>query len=460
MKLSPTGQRAIKLFLSVFAVYTLSWVVLFQTGINHTLIPSEDTLPGIYLPSSVIREGNLDLNEFSSFLLDRYPNQDDKTALPFYLRLINGRYVSGFPVVGPLLAVPVYLFPVLLFRPEAGSFLLPILAKISASVIASLSVVFIFLTALRFLTVPRATFLALIYGWGTSNFALSSQGLWQHGPVELFFAVALYLLVISEEGPKWAGLFLSLATLTRPTAFVPAAILSIYILWRHPRQFIPFVALALLPLIPWFWYNQVYFGSFMQHAYTTGVGTEGLWTGKFPEGFLGLWLSPSKGILIYSPVLILALLGGWRVLRNKKTLGEWNLLFRLFALIVVSYSLLMGKWYHWFGGWAFSYRMMVDVLPFLVLLLIPVLLGELSKQKRRIFTVLVLISFLVQLTGVVFYDGEWHARFDKGPKDTRWLWSVQNSELVYYGRKVFCGLTASSTSDYMKCQGFEEENVN
>lgn len=457
MRSSPTVHQAIKVFFFTFLIYTLSWFFVYVTGINRTLIPSEDTLPAIYLPSSIVLERDFDLNEYADLLISRYPNQDDKSALPFYLRLINGRYVSGFPVIGTLLAVPVYLIPVLLLRPEAGSFLLPILAKLAAAAIVALSVAFVYLAAMRFLDQRRATFLALIYAFGTSSFALSSQGMWQHGPVALFFSLAIYCLVKGvtfEKYVPWAGLFLSLATLTRPPVFVPVALLAFYVWWLHRRQFLLFVFLALLPLIPWFWYNHIYFGSFLQHAYTTGVGTEGLWTGKFPEGFLGLWFSPSKGLLVYSPILLLGVIGGIRVIRNRKVMGEWNLLFRYCALIVVSYSLLMGRWYHWFGGWAFSYRMMVDVLPFLVLLLVPILAKEVSKRGSRIIGVLFVLSVLIQLTGIVFYDGEWHARYDKGPNDTRWLWSVRGSELVYYGRKSICRMRSNSDVEYRKCQGF------
>lgn len=59
--------------------------------------------------------------------------------------------------------------------------------------------------------------------------------MWQHGASQLMFALALYFLVRGFEEPKktvWAGLFLSLPTLSRPTGAVVVVIVSFYLLLK------------------------------------------------------------------------------------------------------------------------------------------------------------------------------------------------------------------------------------
>jgi hypothetical protein len=71
---------------------------------NGVTKASGDTLPARYLPFSILREGNFDLNEFQ-FLYAQ--------GIPYYLRHLNSRYVSNYPVGPALAALPFYLIPAL-----------------------------------------------------------------------------------------------------------------------------------------------------------------------------------------------------------------------------------------------------------------------------------------------------------------------------------------------------------
>lgn len=411
---------------------------MYATGVNKTLIPSEDTLPAIYLPISLIKEKNFDLNEYYGFLVKKYPNQKNKAGIPFYVRYINGKYVSAFPVMASLLAVPIYLIPVLfLNNVPVDYFWPPILAKISASVMVSLSAVFIYLALRELLDKRQAVFLSLIYAFGTCSYALSSQGLWQHAPSQMFLSFSIYLLVAALKSPGLvclSGLALALATLSRPTGAIAALILTFYILHKHKKEIFKFILLTTPALLFMFWYNFVYVGSFFSTSYDKKQIFYN-WQAPLSEGFLGIWLSPSKGLLTYSPIFIFSLLGIYLLFKSEKK-APYFLLFRYFALIVLVFTLIMGKWYHWFGGWAFGYRMAADITPFLILLLVPVLESKALPKLKNLFYFFVFWSVLVQVMGIVFFDGEWHARFDRGFKDSSWLWSIKDSEMVFYIRKI------------------------
>ena len=188
--------------------------------------------------------------------------------------------------------------------------------------------------------------------------------------------------------------------------------------------------LGIIPVLLFFvWYNQTYYLSISNQGYSSQVFTQ--WLSPFPEGFLGTWISPSKGILIYSPILIFSLLGLWLARKddNKRV-------YILFGLIILFHTLIMGFWKHWYGGYSFGYRMSSDILPFFVFAMVPYVNSSPFFKYYRLFIFLLCVSIMVQLSGLVFFDSIWHAAYDKGFRDTRWLWSLSDSEFMFNLRRI------------------------
>ena len=196
----------------------------------------------------------------------------------------------------------------------------------------------------------------------------------------------------------------------------------------------------LLGLIPgfWFfyWYTQKYYLSINNNGYSDQLTSN--WLGRFPEGFFGIWLSPSKGILVYSPVFIFIFVGLYLIWRTKKFQKNYDYL--VFFGLVIVHTLVLGKWKHWYGGYGFGYRMAADVIPFLVLLLVPYLKSTLFKKTVKWFYAAIVFSIFVQLFGIVFFDGIWHAAYDTGFVNTGWLWSLQDSEFAFNVRRILVKL--------------------
>ena len=197
------------------------------------------------------------------------------------------------------------------------------------------------------------------------------------------------------------------------------------------------IILGLIPAILFFlWYNKTYYFDISNQGYSNQIFSE--WKGRFPEGFLGLWLSPSKGIRIYSPILIFSLIGVYKAIKALKAAKNWkqNLPYVTFGLIILIHTLVLGKWKHWYGGWSFGYRMASDIIPFLVLLLVPFVKSPLFQRFKKAFFALFGFSILVQIFGIVFFYCIWHAAYDLGYEDTSWLWSLKNSEFVFNLRRI------------------------
>jgi hypothetical protein len=78
------------------------------------------------------------------------------------------------------------------------------------------------------------------------------------------------------------------------------------------------------------------------------------------------------------------------------------------ALVVMG---LQCKWFDWWGGWTYGYRPWLDVIPLLVLFLVPALERIWpSKLKRALFSVALAWSCFVQALGAFAYDKTWNER--------------------------------------------------
>ena len=294
----------------------------------------------------------------------------------------------------------------------------------------------------------NALYLWGVYAFATVNLSMLSQALWQHGVLHVFFILALIFFYKYFNTRQlyllfFMGVALGFAVITRPTALIPVALLLILLFVRLlkyvqvVRSFATHLVGYVLPLGFFAWYNQTYYQSISNQGYFAQATNS--WLGNFPESFFGIWLSPSKGILVYSPVLVFSLVGLVLAVRSYKKEYKRNgfhLDYIIFGFIVLSYTLVMSKWKHWYGGYSYGYRMSSDILPFLVLLLIPYLSSELFKKTKKLFLILFGLSVGVQLLGLVFFDGIWHSAYDKGFVDTGWLWSLRNSEMAFNFRRV------------------------
>lgn len=179
------------------------------------------------------------------------------------------------------------------------------------------------------------------------------------------------------------GLLLGLAFLTESTTalvVLPLVIYYIYILHTR-RQFkrfaawwLPFLG-GLIPILVMVAYNVLVYGKPLASGYQYLVNP---WFKQaMAGGFMGIGrpnpivlfyetLHPAQGIFWQSPVLIMALVGGFFMLRQKRYWAEL-----LVALVACGGYLLMNSGYFmWWGGWSFGVRQIVPMLPFVCLPLI------------------------------------------------------------------------------------------
>ncbi len=413
----PTATR---LFLLALLVYNA----------NGRQIGAVDTTPSRLLPYSILRNGDFDLDEFG--FLHRH-------GVPAYLIQSDGHFVSAYPPGPAILALPFYLVPVLAAVAPDSKVLVDV-EKLAASVLTALSVALLY-AAINRLEGPKAALvLSLVYAFGTSSLSISSQALWQHGPSQLLLAASLYCLVRGMTQPGWVvvlGFPLALAVLCRPSDLLIAGPLAGYVLHAHRKHFMAFALSALPPALFMAAYNLRYFGSVTRIGYDQGFLSGHAWATPFLEGLSGVLFSPSRGLFVYSPVLLFSLVGmalAWRR-------GE-ILLFKYVSVAAVLVILLYSNWKTWWGGWSYGPRLLADLTPLLTLLLIPVFRRiQDSLFLKRAFCVFAAVSIAIHGMGA-FASAEWSP--DVGDASHR-LWSWSDGELMNSGCRLLFKISGRCT---------------
>ena len=156
---------------------------------------------------------------------------------------------------------------------------------------------------------------------------------------------------------------------------------------------VPLAALAGLLVL----YNLARFGTPLSTGYhfESGEGFNANWL----LGLWGLLFSPYRGLFWYTPLAILSVLAWPGFIRRHRAEG-W-----LTAVVTLIMVALFGKWWMWWGGFAWGPRFLVPLAPFLVLVLAPWLEVSPARETwpvvRRVLLVVVLaLSFVVQLLAV------------------------------------------------------------
>lgn len=434
--LSESLRSPLLLFLLTILIYSL----------NDRTLWSGDTMSARYLPLSLVRELDFDLDEFP-FLYE--------STLPYFLRSSHGHVVSGFPPWAGVLALPVYLGPALMGI-DPTSPLMGDLEKRAAMLITAVSVVVLFFALRRITLLKTAWFIAVIYAFGTSSFSISSQALWQHGPVQLFLTLTIFFLVKGLEFPRfsaYSGFALGCAVICRPIILPAVLPLMAYIVHKQRNQIVGFLLAGVPPLLLFMAYNTFYFGS----PFTTGIGTAVVTPSAVVSthlssfdtplfaGIAGVLVSPGRGLFVYSPVFVFSIVGmilAWREPRY--------LYLRYLSVVPLLLLVIVSKWTGWWGGDCYGPRLLADVTPILCFLLYPAVDYCAGKKAVKYAIIgLALLSIGMHAIGAgrdgVAGEKTWTVHYKIGRHPER-LWSWRDSPPMYYGKQLLREGTEASPS--------------
>jgi hypothetical protein len=409
---------ALAVFLIVLPAHVLSP--------NATPFDSRWTVP---VAVSILHQGNTDLDEYLP-LLERDHFYAIECILPDGRRVFplssaadcpGGHFYNFYPAAVPALAAPAVwalekgivaaqpaLAPIAARGWSAGlqTFLRGDLAGASmivelliASLLVAAASAVMYLVARRFLRPAQSILLALVFAFCTPAWSTASRALWQHGPSMLLLALAILFLLRSSDDARWIaplGAVLALAFYVRPTNAVTFAALSLFVLLKRRRHF-PLLLAGMAPvLIGFTMYDLRVYGTVLA-PYSFVKRSSGGGLSLHPallEALAGHLISPARGLLIYTPLFLLAIGGVF-----LKPPGEAARSLRPYlAAIVIGHWLLISSFEQWSGGHCYGPRYFSDMTPIFVWFLIPVLLRP-GRRPAIAFAALAAVSFFVHYRG-------------------------------------------------------------
>lgn len=347
--------------------------------------------------------GNISLNEPRYFLVESR---------------IPGVYVNAFGPIPGVLLLPIASVVYAIDRNVGNKLALELaVGKLAGSLLVAGTATLLFLIAHRFVSKKRALVVALAYGLGSCAWATSSQTLWQQTVNQFLLTLGVFFYLGASERPKNAaltGLAFGAAAASRATAAAMLISVLIYLLGRSRRAALFLIAGSLPVPALIAWYNWHFFGSPMTFAQelvghalaVEKTGSPDLWQTPALKGLAGLLLSPSRGLLIFSPLFVLSFWGMRNIWRRNEL--------RDMRPLTIGTLIIMGiqcKWFDWWGGWTYGYRPWLEVVPLLALFMTPALEPVMSHRIARLFVAAAFVwSFFVQILGAFSYDRSWNER--------------------------------------------------
>ena len=397
----------------LLAVFAITFVVYGLSPVRQNY----DSYLAFPTAHSMVHDGNLSLNEFNA------PVFESTSAMSV---TDNGKEVNSYPWVPALMLIPsvvaLDVAHAIGIGPRSAAVAngghMDVIQQLSASVLVALVVVLVF--AISFnrlnpaLSLKRrrtvAGVVAFGFAFGTAAWSTASRAMWQHGPSLFFLAIACLCIqhLLSEtavEGPrlKWTAACLGAAVAAsftcRPTNAVAVLGFTIFVALRLRKQLKRYLVGAFAIAVPWLMINTATYGSALPRYYRAGK------VGLHEDYGLALatnLVSPARGLLLFSPIVMLGIFGLLR--RNRGDIKDGLLdLDRLLIALCAGYLLASsGPSDNWWAGHSFGPRFMTDTLVFFAAAATPTV-AVLLRQRRSLAaiaaTLLLAWSVLVNAQG-------------------------------------------------------------
>ncbi len=325
--------------------------------------------------------------------------------MPFFLLAHGLSFILGFATDG---FAPLYQYSIAaaaIFYLLTGLIALRkllTLYKINNGIIAFVQFLFVFATPLYFYTVYDASF-THVYS---------------------FSLITLFLLLLKRffTNPRpaliiYCCIILALTSVIRPTNgifsvfFIPFAAGSVQTLksgFRFLLRRYNYLLMGLLLCLPVFFYQLIFYywqtGHFLVYSY----GSNAVFNFLDPK-ISEILFSYEKGLFLYTPLLLLSLIGFF-VLFKQSIFEGFSL---LFVLVLVIYT--MASWYCWQMGMSFGNRGFVEFFQIFAILF------ALSLQKQKLKVPLIVISLgLLVLNQIQTFQYTQYIFYWKMNKDMYW----------------------------------------
>lgn len=280
------------------------------------------------------------------------PELENDARSTWVIEAANGHTVIGRSPGTVLAGLPGYWS-------SGGSTFAMAPGALTAALLTGTTILLLFLTLRRLTTTLQALVGAAATGFTTPVWSVAANGIWPHTITILGIAGMAW----ATTSKRWwlVGLFGGVVLWGRLHAAVIVAIFGLFLAWRRRSPGIAIrigivgaVALALISV----WSRWMYGTWSPTASYDTTVFENYALDHRFdPLNQLAMWVALDRGILVWTPVILLLLPG---LVRGWASLPDWS---RGLLLGGLAYTLLQATLNHFKGGEGFyGYRLTLELL--------------------------------------------------------------------------------------------------
>lgn len=407
----------------IFSLFVVTFII-FNLNINS--LGSGDTIPARLLPINILSGDGLYFDKYVDYLQNKYHTI-------YYFQQYNNHYISSFPILTGLISLPLYL-PFYIYFNFIGVVdikslynISTALQKISASFLASLSVILFFTLINKISNNNKISLLfALIFAFCTQTFSVSSQALWQHGTANLFIIISQIFLF--KKFYLWSLVFAIFSFWSRPNFFLFLIIIYYFILIKEKSGRILYSIFFLLGIIILIGYNLYFFNSLFGGY---GIQTSTFSLNNIFSNALGLLFSPARGVIFYTPLFIFSFLSIIFLKKIRRMPTKIRVIFYLNYIYFISGLILNSFWGCWWGGHSWGDRLLTDIAVPAVILCYFFYIHIHSRLLKLVFYLFVFYSIFIQTIGVCCYsNSKWDSIPNNVDLNTQRLWDFTDNPIL------------------------------
>lgn len=381
---------------------------------------SSDPKGTLLVSQTILRHRTVTLDAYSKEFLEDYPWQ-------IFQR--NGRTFYSYP-----LGTSIYMLPLVatanIFHMDMRKSHHDInLQRNLAPITAALALLLIYLLARCFYPPTTSSLLTVVLGLGSSISSTMGIALYCLNLEVIFLLWSLLILVYARTGkkklnPYLLGFLLFSAYFCRPTAAIIIGCFLVYLFWENKPAFFraslaAFVPFSLLTLFSLTIYGAIYPGS-----YNFALAPE--YSSFSLKSLHGVLLSPSRGILVFSPFLLVIIAGVGIYFRQLK--GEALFWMALSGFII--HTLFVSSWKTWWGGGSYGPRLLLDGYPFLVLMTMLIFRHFLAIKKQILQRAVISLFFLLGIFSI--YMNAYQGLFNPYTEKWNYILKQKGNEKILF----------------------------
>ncbi|MCU0428762.1 MAG: hypothetical protein MUF42_02210 [Cytophagaceae bacterium] len=358
------------------------FLISFFTTVKYT---SSDPQLSLLTSQAILEQGTTNLYSYYNSVK---PEEFSDGTWKYSLRKEENKVYYFYPIGTSVLAIPI----VGIARVLGYDMLQKKDDALWQCLIASGCVALIFIGLLmigkEYLPFNVALLLAFFFCVSTSIISAVALALWSFNFEMIFLLLAFYHIIRNKDhlgnvkGYK-LGIFLYFAWFCRPSALPLLGIMAIWLYYVNKKQAL-YYSLSMLALyLPFGWYSLSHF-----HLIVPAYYHPLFWIHMMPpeqpfyERLAAILVSPARGLFLFTPALLIPLVG--LLVRDIRK----NSLYILCLILFLVHTFMLARQANWWGGWSFGPRLFVDALIPLFVMLVLVL-------HRFLKNYFILISFIL-----------------------------------------------------------------